>query len=632
MIRKNALTTFAALALALTLSSTSLSAANLNATKTNATSTSAAGQSTASTSAAPQIANIYGRQYVSLNGDWHYIVDPMDTGIFSYHQTILGPSSRYFADKSFNDDRTVLVEYDFDAAPTLEVPGDWNTQNDRLYYYEGGLWYRKTVDWTPVEGRRTFLYFGAVNYRSYVALNNEILGIHKGGFTPFNYEVTNIIKEGSNSLVLNVNNVRGESEVPTLNFDWWNYGGITRDVLLVSVPETFIRDYGVSLDNSDRQRINVWIQLDGSKAEQNVNVTIPELQVSWKARTDANGYASFSMKARPELWSPEKPKLYDVVIESETDKVEDRIGFRTIRTDGDRILLNGKPVFLKGVAVHDESIGGNPGRVANAGQARALLEVAKEMNCNFLRLAHYPHNEATIRLAEEMGIMLWEEIPCYWAIDWKDPDTYTNAENQLVDMIARDHNRANVIIWSVANETPRGPERLEFLTKLIAKARECDPTRLVSAAMEKTCLDWQIPLLSVDDELLDYTDIISFNQYVGWYDGNSDRCDKVCWTFPVRKPVVVTEFGGGAVYGNHGPVDERFTEEYLEKLYAKNLEMFSRMPQLAGLCPWVLKDFRSPRRMLNGVQNDFNRKGLVSEKGEKKKAFFVMQDYYRKKK
>ena len=205
-----------------------------------------------------------------------------------------------------------------------------------------------------------------------------------------------------------------------------------------------------------------------------------------------------------------------------------------------------------------------------------------------------------VRAAEEMGIMVWSEIPVYWTIAFDNPDTYANAERQLVDMIARDHNRANVIIWSVANETPLGDSRLAFLSRLIAKARELDPTRLVSAAMEK--IEYEGRMMTVNDPLVEIADLISFNQYVGWYDGTPEKCDEVTWTFAVKKPVMVTEFGGGAVYGRHGAIDQRFTEENQEYLYRKNIDMLSRMPGLVGVSPWILKDFRSPKRMLDGIQ------------------------------
>jgi beta-glucuronidase len=307
------------------------------------------------------------------------------------------------------------------------------------------------------------------------------------------------------------------------------------------------------------------------------------------------------------------------------ETVKDAIGFRSIEARGKQILLNGKPIFLKGISIHDEKAFGG-GRANSTEDAAVRLGWAREMGCNFVRLAHYPHNENMIRAAEEMGIMVWSEIPVYWTISFDNPDTYANAECQLTDMITRDRNRANVIIWSVANETPLGESRLRFLGNLISKARELDPTRLVSAAMEK--VEKPGRMLTVNDPLTEFADLISFNQYVGWYDGTPEKCDDVTWTFDIKKPVIVTEFGGGALYGRHGDVDQRFTEENQEYLYQKNISMLDRMPGLAGTSPWILKDFRSPKRMLGGIQDDYNRKGLLSEKGERKKAFYVMQSWY----
>ena len=564
-----------------------------------------------------------GRDAVSLGGEWNYIPDPMDTGLYKYHMTILKSSKRYFADRHFYEDKTKLVEYDFDHSPTLKVPGDWNTQFDRLYYYEGSIWYRRVVDFKPEAGKRWFLYFGAASYRSIVGLNNVILGTHKGGFTPFWYEVTDVLKEGSNSLVVNVNNTRDASEVPALNFDWWNYGGIIRDVLLVSVPQVFIRDFHVSFDG---KQISVEVFLDGGSGS--VTVEIPELGLKKKTCGGKDGIAEFKFKASPERWSPENPRLYEIKVSCGEDSVSDKIGFRTIRVEGEKILLNDKPIFLKGVAIHDESIGVNPGRCRGEKDVRALLETARELGCNFLRLAHYPHSEQMVRLAEEMGFMLWEEIPCYWNIEWTSPETYSNAENQLLEMIGRDYNRAAVIIWSVANETPRKPERLEFLSKLIARARKEDPSRLVSAALEKKFVDRHHAV--VEDELIYLTDLISFNQYAGWYDGTPAICDSISWTIPGGKPVLISEFGGGALYGNHGSSSDMFTEEYLELLYKENLEMLQKLPGFSGLCPWILKDFRSPKRTLVGIQDEFNRKGLIDEQGRRKKAFQVMKDFYKK--
>ena len=572
----------------------------------------------------PQIQNIQARKLVSLDGSWKAFIDQYETGYYDYRRNPMPDSQTFFADRSFHADRTILVEYDFDTASELKVPGDWNTQRPELYLYEGTIWYRQKFNIKPEAGRRKFLYFGASNYETVVGLNGHAIAKHLGGFTPFNIEVTDKLTEGENSLIVKVDNKRMFEGVPTVNSDWWNYGGITRSVYVVDVPETFIRDYSVQL-SKDRKSIYGWVQLDGSQLAQDVTVNIPELGIKELIKTDAQGKASFKVAAEPIFWCPENPKLYHVAISSDTDAVSDRIGFRTIETQGTKILLNGEPIFCKGISIHEEIPYAPSGRASTKEDAEVLLGWAKELGCNFVRLAHYPHNEYMVRTAEEMGLLVWDEIPVYWTIQWENPATYTNAEHQLTDMIIRDRNRANVIIWSVANETPRVSNRLEFLSKLIAKARELDGTRLVSAAMEKENID--ATTLTVNDELLEYTDIISFNQYVGWYDGDSDKCDRVNWTFPVEKPVFITELGGGAKYGLHGDRTERFTEEYQAYLYEKNIAMLERIDALAGVSPWILKDFRSPRRFLPGIQEDFNRKGLLSEQGERKQAFYTYQSW-----
>ena len=263
--------------------------------------------------------------------------------------------------------------------------------------------------------------------------------------------------------------------------------------------------------------------------------------------------------------------------------------------------------------------------------AAPLLKLAKELGCNFVRLAHYPHNEAMTRLADQLGILVWSEVPVYWTISWENPETYRNAESQLADNIRRDINRASIIIWSLANETPVNEARTRFLTNLAAKARSLDSSRLISAAMEKHSKPGTPNVSIVQDPLADVLDIVAFNQYTGWYDGLPDKCPKISWEIPYDKPVFISEFGGGAKQGFHGAKTERWTEEFQEDLYRQTIPMLEKIQGLAGFTPWILVDFRSPKRLLPGIQDGFNRKGLVSSEGAKKKAFFVLQEYYRKK-
>jgi beta-glucuronidase len=570
----------------------------------------------------PLLLNVEGRHTTSLDGVWRTIVDPYENGYYDYRRK---PLANGFGSDKDPGDKSVLQEYDFATDRTLSVPGDWNTQRPELYYYEGTVWYRKRFDYTPAGGHRQFLHFAAVNYEAVVFLNGKEIGKHAGGFTPFNFEVTGLIHSGQNSVVVKVDNKRLPEGVPTLNTDWWNYGGITRQVNVIETPATFIRDYYVQLKKNDRNIINGWVQLDGNRTPHKVRIEIPELEIHQEVRTGENGYASFEAKAHPVCWSPENPKLYRVTISEESDTLSDDIGFRTIETRGERILLNGRETFLRGVCIHEEAAYRN-GRAYSSDEAAILLGWAKELGCNFVRLAHYPHNEQMIRQAEKMGIMVWSEIPVYWTIQWSNRETYTNAENQLTDMITRDKNRTNIIIWSIANETPQSPERYDFLSRLAARARSMDNVRFVSAALEKE--EIRPGVMTVNDSLGKLFDIISFNEYVGWYDGLPEKCDHVEWKFSEKKPVIVSEFGGECVYGLRGERTGRFTEEYQEDLYIRSVNMFKRIPGLAGTTPWILKDFRSPRRQLPGLQDDFNRKGLVSDKGQKKRAFYVMQKWY----
>ena len=579
---------------------------------------------------APQ--NVYARQTQSLNGDWDYMVDQQEQGYYDYRMNI--NRWGYFLNAKAQRPSD-LVEYNFDESPAMHVPGDWNTQLAELFLYEGTIWMKRDFNYTPVEGQRLLLYFGAVNYEAIVYVNGKKAGRHEGGFTPFCFDVTDVVKEGKNFVIVKIDNKRHQDNVPTRIFDWWNYGGITRDVMLVSVPETYVEDYSLQLDktiNGKKRTLNFSLKLNQPVAGQEITVSIPELKIKQKFVTDAKGEilnSQFSiLNSKPQLWSPETPKLYQVEITTDNEKIADEIGFRTIETRGKQLLLNGKPLFLRGVCAHEETAYTSR-RCNSTEDADTLLSWARQLGCNFLRLAHYPHNELAVREAERQGFLLWSEIPVYWTISWQNADTYKNAERQLTDMIRRDHNRAAIIIWSLANETPHSDARDVFLSRLAKTARSLDNTRLISMAMEVTGASNYVNRLH--DNMNQYVDVVSFNQYIGWYRDVNDA-PKMRWEIPYDKPVIISEFGGGAKAGYHGDKEQRWTEEFQENLYRENLAMLEKIDGLAGTCPWVLKDFRSPRRPLPGIQDDFNRKGLVSDQGQRKKAFYVMRDWYAKKK
>jgi len=568
------------------------------------------------------IANPDGRKTISLDGQWRAIIDPYETGYYDYRYQ---PSADGYFKNAKPKTKSDLIEYDFDNSGSLKVPGDWNTQEERLLFYEGTIWYKKAFDYQRKPNTRLFVYFGAANYLADVYLNGEKLGRHEGGFTPFNFEITNLVRDTGNFLIVKVDNQRRRDAVPTLITDWWNYGGLTRRVKLVETPATFVQDYFIQLQKGSRGRISGWVKLNGNKLNQKVQIRIPEARISKSFTTDANGSAQITFDADLTLWSPDNPKLYDVLIAAETDQVQDQIGFRTIETRGTEILLNGRPIFLRGVCIHEEAPF-RGGRAYSREDALTLLSWAKELGVNFVRLAHYPHNEFMLREADRLGIMVWSEIPVYWTILWENSATLENAQNQLREMITRDKNRAAVIVWSMANETPLSNARLSFLKKLIEQARSLDSTRLISAAMERHYTDEKTQM--IDDPLGEYLDVLGCNEYVGWYDGLPEKADRLEWKTTYQKPLIMSEFGAEAPYGNHGDPLTRWTEEYQENAYQHQVSMLKRISFLRGTCPWILMDFRSPRRPLTGIQDFHNRKGLISDQGQKKKAFFVMQKYY----
>jgi beta-glucuronidase len=589
---------------------------------------SAWAQSAAGPSPEPPVTieNIRARSGTDLSGQWHYIVDRSRLGI-----------KKRGMQRNFAQDRPAtnhpLLEYDWDTSPTMAIPGDWNSQVTEMAMYEGMVWYRRKLEAAPQPGKRYVLHFEAANYDTRVFLNGELLGRHRGGFTPFEFEVTGKLKPGSNSLVVSVDAAHGLDTIPAEDFDWQNYGGITRPVRLVEVPETFIRDYRVGLDAAGRIAFSA--ALDGpDSAGAEVRFSLPELGRSWSAVADAEGRVSgtIPLPRKAARWSPEAPRLYTLSLAAGADSVTDRIGFRTIERRGNRLFLNGQPLTLLGVSIHEEALGTKPTRVLDEAAARALLSEAKALGSNFVRLAHYPHTETMVRLADQMGLLVWSEIPVYWDIAFDSEATYAEASAMLRAMIARDMNRPSVVIWSVANETPINDTRNRFLQRLIAEARAADPSRLISAAMDKMPEAGGLDdgnLILVNDPLAEHLDVLAINRYDGWYGPlTPPEVPKVRWETRYDKPIILSEFGADALHGYRADPSVRWSEDYQAEIYRQYVAMTARIPNYAGMSPWILKDFRSPRRFHGRFQEYWNRKGLIDPEGRHKLAYDVLRTYY----
>lgn len=555
---------------------------------------------------------INGREVESLNGKYNFTVDPYETCLRShwYNEVKENPENHM----------EIPLDYNFDLYPTHNVPSCWNMEDSQLFYYSDLGLYSKTFKYENRGEDKVFLHLEGAFYRCYVFLNNKYVALHDGGSTPFSLDVTNFIKSGENKLLFAVDSSRQSYRIPMENTDWFNYGGIYRDVSIVRVPSVYIKDYCVQLvPNSNFKKIKTEITIN-EKLNTSAIIEIKELNIHETIEIK-DGFGEVIIDANLQLWDVEVPKLYDVNLTIENDSISDKIGFREIKVDGIDVLLNGKSIYLKGVSIHEDHF--LLGKTTNDQTIRDSIKLLKEMNGNFFRLAHYPHSRRFAQIADEMGILLWEEIPVYWAIDFKNPITLKDAKNQMSELILRDRNRASVIIWSVGNENPDTDERLEFMSSLAKLTHALDPTRLVSAA----CLVNRVKL-KLEDRLMEYLDIIGNNEYYGWYEPNFNDLLTILNNTDLKKPVIITEFGAGAKGGNHSTKETLWSEEYQAELYKKQFETISKSPFIKGTTPWIFIDFRAVRRQ-NKYQEGYNRKGLICEDRKTKKlAYYVTQEHY----
>ena len=552
-----------------------------------------------------------GRRTLSLNGEWNYAVDQYDTCV----------RQKWFLER-YEDENgfTLPVDYSFDEWPKIVLPACWNTTDEKYLLYEGSMIFTRKFEYRAKSDETVFLRIGAANYLVRLFVNGKYVGMHRGGSTPACFDITERLEE-NNRVILQVDSTRRPEQIPTENTDWFNYGGVYRDIELLAVPKIHVNDFKIALEPGGKfDRVFAEVSLSRN-ADAKACLSIPELGISKEIEVK-DGFGRCVFECEPQLWTPEEPKLYDVELTCLNDRVSDRVGFREIAVKGREILLNGKPIFLRGISCHEDSV--QNGKALTREERIENIKIAKELGCNFMRIAHYPHHEETAKLADELGIMLWEEIPVYWAVRFNRKETYEDAENQLKELIKRDYNRASAIVWSVGNENADSDERLEFMSGLAKCAHDIDVTRLVSAACLVDAAENRIA-----DRLADHLDVIGINEYCGWYNPDFSKLPELMKNSDPDKPVIITEFGADALKGHHGTKDDKGTEECQKDVYEKQIEALRNIEYIKGMTPWILYDFRCPRRT-SFIQNYYNRKGLLSEdKKYKKPAFYVLQEYYK---
>lgn len=556
----------------------------------------------------------YGRKKQNLNGLWNYAVDQYDTCL----------RQKWFLE-NYRDAKgqSLPVDFSFDDWPEMNIPSCWNTVEPEYLLYEGAMVFTRRFSFDVASHRdeKVILKIGAVNYTARVFLNKKYIGLHRGGSTPFYIDVTENLAD-ENRIIIVADSTRHSEQVPTENTDWFNYGGVYRDVELIFVPKVFIKNFQISLVKDDLYKNIRCSVLLSEKIDGMVCLKIPKLSVEKQIDVKAgSGEVEFE-STDLELWSPENPKLYKVELFYEQDVVCDEVGFRQILVRDRKIYLNGKEIFLRGVSTHEESV--KNGKALTDEERIENLKLAKELGCNFMRLAHYPHHENAARLADKLGLLLWEEVPVYWAVKFSRQQTYEDAENQLKELILRDQNRASVIVWSVGNENADTDARLNFMSCLAKTAHKLDSTRLVSAA----CLVDHVNN-KIADRLTEYLDVIGINEYYGWYNPNFEELPLMLENSNPDKPVIITEFGADALPGLHGNTEEKGNEEFQEWVYKKQTETLKKISYVQGMTPWIMYDFRCPRRTA-AIQKYYNRKGLLGpDKKYRKKAFSVLQAFYK---
>ena len=619
------------------------------------------------------------RQITSLNGEWSYIVDPMNNGL---------PESSFFGGFPKNKTQKTgmeLIEYNFETAAKIQIPGAWNAIDKKLFFYRGPVWLYKKFNYQLKKEAITHLYIEGSNFTTKIFINGSIVGEFEGGYVPFNFDISKYLKDGENILLVQTDNTLNKSSVPTQKTDWWPWGGIVGDVYILETPKKFIQNAYLQLNPEKFSEAFFNVEMNQELSGQRIVLEIPELQFKDEFLTNATGFIKESIKIAPQLWSPDDPKLYEVIISTDQEIISDEIGFRSIKVKGQNIYLNNSEIHFKGISMHSEPIG-IPGPAFSKEHFHDLLLTAKDLNINFIRAAHYPYTRHLAKVADRLGLMLWEEVPVYWNIDWDNSETLNIATNQITRLVQRDQNRASVVVWSVANETPLSSSRMKFLNTLLSEIEVIDSTRLTTAALlsgseeqfkalvlvlalkgfnsqwvnpqEKAIFQFildqaNIPIdselnfsISIDDPLGESVDLISYNEYFGWYyvtfftdqmmisEGTLRKLMfeimpsiKISSVF--NKPIHISEFGAGAKYGNHS--NKIWSENYQASLYRHQLEMLSNNPQIKGISPWIFKDFRAMLRPLPGIQDFYNRKGLIDENGNKKEAFDVLADFYENK-
>jgi len=586
----------------------------------------------------------HNRDSVDLNGTWKFCPDPMQRC----------RRQQWWRSTARKD--SAFPCWDLEGLWEIQVPGTWKSQFEELKWYDGHAVYVRDFEVPEIPPRHeAFLAFDGIVYASEVYLNGQLVGKHEWGYSAFQVRVTEVLRKRNRLFVL-VENIPRKDRVPGEIHDWNNDGGIINPVELIFVPVTHIRNFRASaaLEGSDVViGIELTLESRDRGASEEVTVRIPELNLEAAVTADVGqpARAEFRVpRAAVELWCPQNPKLYRTELSSRHETIADEIGYREIRAEGNRILLNGEPIRLFGIATHSEFKG--TGRTATPEGIEMMVQAARELGVNFLRCAHYPYAAAFGRAMDRAGLMWWEEVPAYWLRNMDEEGQIRRACGMMAETVRRDWNRASLIVWSVSNEccwrNPEDPDdnNYPYWFRAVPMVRRMDPTRLVSCAEAGNMIsvhpvwepekadEFERPVEEAEswrpghaDEWYALFDVLAANIYVAPGEAESAYRRYVEMFRAYNKPLMLSEFGSMSLLGADVPDDVMGSEERHCRIIGEAYEAFSKLPDLVGYCPWCLTDIRVPIhwRWYNQRKALF-RYGVMDENWNKKKAFYALKE------
>jgi len=497
-----------------------------------------------------------------------------------------------------------------------------------------------------------FVRVGSANYSAKVWVNGRLVTQHLGGHLPFAADITEAVSwDRPNVIAIAVENKQLPERVPAgpspagglfsgltggypaTTYDFFPFAGLHRQVVLYSVPSTFIDDVTVITDIEGRDGlVRVRVEASGGYSGRGtLRLNGSETPLPFR-----NGAAEAVIRVpSARLWRPGDPHLYPLTITLDagkqvTDAYSLEVGIRTVAVRGDQLLLNGEPVTLRGFGKHEDF------PINGRGLNLPLLirdgELLKWVGANSYRTSHYPYSEEAMLLADRLGLLVIDEIPAV-SLNFNDSEDlvaqrFTQCVQQIEELVARDRNHPSVIMWCVANEPMAGtPLRgaapaaavdagVQFCTRLYERTRALDSSRPVTL----------VGVQGGPAEWLGLFDVVAINRYYGWYTlgGRLDQAaealgrelDELHQRF--GKPIMLTEFGADTVAGTHSQPDEMWSEEYQVVLLRRYLDVAGSRPFVAGVHVWNFADFKTGQGIIR--MSGLNHKGIFTRNRRPKMA------------